>query len=123
VRVKSRAHPHTRTMLSTHYSITHTRTMLPAHSLYSMCSFYCIRGRRGGGASLCWEELTACNSTDCVQISGMHGFRVCVQLSNDAASAELLASKQPSKTFATPEDIGELAAFLCSKAANQITGV
>jgi len=43
-------------------------------------------------------------------------------LSNDAASAELLASKQPSKTFATPEDIGELAAFLCSKAADQITG-
>ena len=53
----------------------------------------------------------------------MHGLRVYVQLSNDAASAELLASKQPSKTFATPEDIGELAAFLCSKAANQITGV
>ena len=46
-----------------------------------------------------------------------------LQLSNDAASAELLASKQPSKTFATPEDIGELAAFLCSRAANQITGV
>jgi hypothetical protein len=27
-----------------------TRTMLPTHSLYSMCSLYCIRGRRGGGS-------------------------------------------------------------------------
>ncbi len=44
------------------------------------------------------------------------------QMTNDEASAALLAAKQPSKTFATPEDIGELAAFLCSKAANQITG-
>ena len=43
-------------------------------------------------------------------------------MTNDEASAALLAAKQPSKTFATPEDIGELAAFLCSKAANQITG-
>ena len=44
------------------------------------------------------------------------------QVSNDEASAHLLASKQPSKTFASPEDIGELAAFLCTKAAAQITG-
>ena len=34
----------------------------------------------------------------------------------------LLLEKQPSGKFATPEDIGELAAFLCSSAAAQITG-
>ncbi|MDR3737780.1 MAG: hypothetical protein P4L40_02055, partial [Terracidiphilus sp.] len=39
-----------------------------------------------------------------------------------AAAEALLAEKQPSKTFATPEQIGELAAFLSTKHAAQITG-
>jgi len=40
-----------------------------------------------------------------------------------AASEKLLIEKQPSKQFATPEQMGELAAFLSSEAAGQITGV
>ena len=39
-----------------------------------------------------------------------------------AAKAKLLAEKQPSQEFATPEQIGALAAFLCSPAAAQIRG-
>jgi len=39
------------------------------------------------------------------------------------ATDRLLAEKQPSKQFATPEQIGELVCFLCSDAASQITGV
>ena len=41
----------------------------------------------------------------------------------EAASEKLLIEKQPSKQFATPEQMGELAAFLSSEAAGQITGV
>jgi len=44
-------------------------------------------------------------------------------LSIEAASEKLLIEKQPSKQFATPEQMGELAAFLSSEAAGQITGV
>ncbi len=43
-------------------------------------------------------------------------------LTNEEASAKLLSEKQPSKQFASPEDIGALAVFLCSDAARQITG-
>ncbi len=43
-------------------------------------------------------------------------------LTNEQASAKLLSEKQPSKQFASPEDIGALAVFLCSDAARQITG-
>jgi 3-hydroxybutyrate dehydrogenase len=43
-------------------------------------------------------------------------------VSAEEAVDSLLAEKQPSRTFAKPSDIGELAAFLCSSAANQITG-
>jgi 3-hydroxybutyrate dehydrogenase len=43
-------------------------------------------------------------------------------ISNDAAKIELLAEKQPSQEFATPEQIGGLAVFLCSPAADQIRG-
>jgi 3-hydroxybutyrate dehydrogenase len=41
----------------------------------------------------------------------------------EAASEKLLIEKQPSKQFATPEQMGDLAAFLSSEAAAQITGV
>ena len=40
----------------------------------------------------------------------------------EEATRNLLAEKQPSGAFATPGDIGELTAFLCSNAAAQITG-
>ncbi len=43
-------------------------------------------------------------------------------LSPEAAKASLLSEKQPSKEFATPEQIAATALFLCSPAADQITG-
>lgn len=43
-------------------------------------------------------------------------------ISVEAATEKLLIEKQPSKQFATPEQMGELAAFLSSEAAAQITG-
>lgn len=39
-----------------------------------------------------------------------------------AATAKLLGEKQPSKTFATSEQLAALAVFLCSDAAAQMTG-
>lgn len=42
--------------------------------------------------------------------------------SYEQAKLELVAEKTPSKDFSTPEQIGGLAAFLCSPAADQITG-
>ena len=44
-------------------------------------------------------------------------------LSNDAAKKALLAEKQPSGEFVTPEELGALAVFLCSAAGNQVRGV
>ncbi len=44
------------------------------------------------------------------------------QLSNEDAKAKLLGEKQPTKAFATPEEIGEFVLFLCSEGAQQITG-
>jgi 3-hydroxybutyrate dehydrogenase len=44
------------------------------------------------------------------------------KLSVDLAKADLLAEKQPSHEFATPEQIGALTVFLCSEAAAQIRG-
>ena len=44
-------------------------------------------------------------------------------ISNEAAKKALLAEKQPSGEFVTPEELGELAVFLCSPAANQVRGV
>jgi 3-hydroxybutyrate dehydrogenase len=41
----------------------------------------------------------------------------------DAARMKLLGEKQPSLEFATPEQIGAAALFLCSKAAEQIRGI
>ncbi len=43
-------------------------------------------------------------------------------LSPQAAKQRLLLEKQPSGEFATPEEIGALAVFLCSPAANQMRG-
>ncbi len=44
-------------------------------------------------------------------------------VSNDAAKKLLLAEKQPSGEFVTPEQLGALAVFFCSDAGNQIRGV
>lgn len=38
------------------------------------------------------------------------------------AGRDLLSEKQPSKRFTTPEQLGELAVFLCSSAADNMTG-
>jgi 3-hydroxybutyrate dehydrogenase len=44
------------------------------------------------------------------------------KLSGEEAKRRLLAEKQPSGDFATPEQIGGIAVFLCSEAADQIRG-
>ena len=44
-------------------------------------------------------------------------------VSIDDAVDALLSEKQPSRQFATVEQLGQLAVFLCSDAASQITGV
>ncbi|MCK1512360.1 3-hydroxybutyrate dehydrogenase [Bradyrhizobium sp. 190] len=43
-------------------------------------------------------------------------------ISQKEASEELLSEKQPSLDFASPEQLGGTVAFLCSAAADQITG-
>lgn len=43
-------------------------------------------------------------------------------ISHKQATEELLAEKQPSLQFASPEQLGGTVAFLCSAAADQITG-
>jgi 3-hydroxybutyrate dehydrogenase len=44
-------------------------------------------------------------------------------VSQDVAKRQLLAEKQPSLQFTTPEQLGALAVFLCSDAAENIRGV
>jgi 3-hydroxybutyrate dehydrogenase len=44
------------------------------------------------------------------------------KISPEEAKVGLLGEKQPSLEFVTPEQIGELAVFLCSDAAAQIRG-
>ncbi|HEY8606868.1 MAG TPA: 3-hydroxybutyrate dehydrogenase [Noviherbaspirillum sp.] len=44
-------------------------------------------------------------------------------LSNEEAKRSLLSEKQPSGEFVTPEQLGELAVFLCSEAGSQVRGV
>ncbi|MBC7604558.1 MAG: 3-hydroxybutyrate dehydrogenase [Ramlibacter sp.] len=44
-------------------------------------------------------------------------------ISNEAATKQLLGEKEPSMQFTTPEELGELAVFLCSPAANNVRGV
>jgi len=46
-----------------------------------------------------------------------------LRISEEEASRSLLAEKQPSMAFATPSEIGQLAVFLSSPAAAQITGI
>ena len=44
------------------------------------------------------------------------------EISGDEARIKLLSEKEPTLDFTTPEDIGEMVAFLCSDAARNITG-
>ncbi len=44
------------------------------------------------------------------------------KISRRDATTELLGEKQPSQAFVTPEQLGGTVAFLCSPAADQITG-
>ena len=44
-------------------------------------------------------------------------------LSNEDAKKQLLAEKEPSLQFTTPEELGELAVFFCSPAAGNVRGV
>ena len=44
-------------------------------------------------------------------------------LSNEEAIKVLLGEKEPSMQFTTPEELGELAVFFCSAAANNVRGV
>lgn len=44
-------------------------------------------------------------------------------ISNEAAIKLLLGEKEPSLQFTTPEELGELAVFFCSPAANNVRGV
>ena len=45
------------------------------------------------------------------------------KISNDEATRQLLGEKEPSMQFTTPEELGELAVFFCSPAANNVRGV
>jgi 3-hydroxybutyrate dehydrogenase len=45
------------------------------------------------------------------------------KISIEAAKKALLAEKQPSGEFVTPEELGALAVFFCSPAADQVRGV
>ena len=44
-------------------------------------------------------------------------------ISNEEATRLLLGEKEPSMQFTTPEELGELAVFFCSPAANNVRGV
>lgn len=44
-------------------------------------------------------------------------------VSNEQATKLLLGEKEPSMQFTTPEELGALAVFLCSSAANNVRGV
>lgn len=48
---------------------------------------------------------------------------VALGVSNDEATKQLLGEKEPSMQFTTPEELGELAVFFCSAAANNVRGV
>jgi 3-hydroxybutyrate dehydrogenase len=44
------------------------------------------------------------------------------QISIEEATRQLLSEKEPSQQFTTPEELGALAVFLCSPAANNVRG-
>ena len=44
-------------------------------------------------------------------------------VTNDEAKKQLLAEKEPSLQFTTPEELGELAVFFCSEAGKNVRGV
>ena len=44
------------------------------------------------------------------------------RISQQEATMALLSDKQPSRSFVTPEQLGDTVTFLCSSAADQITG-
>jgi 3-hydroxybutyrate dehydrogenase len=44
------------------------------------------------------------------------------RISREQAAVELLSDRQPSRGFVTPEQLGDTVVFLCSPAADQITG-
>jgi 3-hydroxybutyrate dehydrogenase len=44
-------------------------------------------------------------------------------ISNEEAKRQLLAEKEPSLQFTTPEELGQLAVFFCSEAAKNVRGV
>jgi 3-hydroxybutyrate dehydrogenase len=44
-------------------------------------------------------------------------------LTNEEAKKQLLQEKEPSMQFTTPEELGALAVFFCSAAANNVRGV
>jgi 3-hydroxybutyrate dehydrogenase len=46
-----------------------------------------------------------------------------LQITNEAATRALLGEKEPSMQFTTPEELGALAVFFCSPAANNVRGV
>jgi 3-hydroxybutyrate dehydrogenase len=46
-----------------------------------------------------------------------------LKISNDEATKLLLGEKEPSMQFTTPQELGELAVFLCSEAGKNIRGV
>ena len=46
-----------------------------------------------------------------------------MNVSNEEAKKLLLGEKEPSMQFTTPEELGELAVFFCSPAANNVRGV
>lgn len=48
---------------------------------------------------------------------------VALGIDNEEAKKRLLGEKEPSMQFTTPEELGELAAFFCSPAGNNVRGV
>ena len=48
---------------------------------------------------------------------------VALGISNEEATRQLLGEKEPSMQFTTPDELGALAVFLCSSAANNVRGV
>jgi len=44
-------------------------------------------------------------------------------ISGEEAKKQLLAEKEPSLQFTTPEELGELAVFFCSEAGKNVRGV